>query len=72
MDKKQKGCLLLLVFVLTPLAAWTSLGFPMDNISLGAMTSSVIGGVISFTLVMLKGDSTKKEKKARSLSKDKR
>ena len=57
----QKAWLLLLVFVLTPVMGWTALGFPTDNVALGAMVTSVLAGVIGFVKVMLDEDESVKK-----------
>lgn len=67
MRKQEKAWLLLLVFVLSPVMGWTALGFPTDNLSLGAMVSSILVGVIVFAKVMLGGDDVvKKVKKVKA------
>lgn len=65
MKRNEKAGLLLLVFVLTPLVGWTALGFPVDNLSLGALASAVLAGVVSFAKVMLSEDKTSKSKKGK-------
>ena len=67
MRKQEKAYLLLLVFVLTPVMGWTALGFPMDNVALGAMVGSILAGVIGFAKLMLGEDEVvKKIKKVKT------
>ena len=66
MRKQQKAWLLLVVLVLSPVMGWSALGFPMDDVSLGAVVSPVLAGVILFAKVMLGGDeSSRKVKRGR-------
>lgn len=66
MRKQQKAWLLLVVLVLSPVMGWSALGFPMDDVSLGAVVSSVLAGVVLFAKVMLGGDeSSRKVKRGR-------
>ena len=69
MRKQQKAWLLLVVLVLSPVMGWSALGFPMDDLSLGAVVSSVLAGVVLFAKVMLgeedeSGKGNRKGKKA--------
>ena len=69
MRKQQKAWLLLLILVLAPVMGWTALGFPMDNLSLGAMVTSILAGVIGFAKVMLgEDDVVKKVKKVKAVA----
>lgn len=62
---------MLLVLVLVPFTGWSALGFPTDNLALGALTSSVIAGVICFAkLSVKKNGGGKKQKKAANRAKE--
>lgn len=51
----QQAFLMLLVFILPPLATWMALGFPTDRISLGILGSAIVSGILAFVKELLGG-----------------
>ena len=49
----QQAVLMLLVFVLPSLIAWTALGYPSDRASLGILGSSILSGILAFIKELL-------------------
>jgi uncharacterized membrane protein YqaE (UPF0057 family) len=55
LSDKQQALLMFAAFVLPPVATWMGLGFPVGNVELGILGSSMVGGIIAGIKELLGG-----------------